>query len=155
VIGLKRIEKVMSKLRKHLDKSRREYQQAKYPGDLADELLRPAIKLSQWIAPIGLIAVAALVVVALNLHHATPTINEKTNPPYVMDMTQSPITTQPTEQLAVSTGGVPDFSTSDTSDMSFAPSGYTFSVSVPSFSLAEDDSSTQPSATTQATKETI
>jgi hypothetical protein len=137
----------MSKLRKNIEKARDEYRSATYPGDLADELLRPTIRIGQWLSVAGMVAAAAIIVIALSLHHETPTSE---NPTPVIGAVA---TTQETGDIQLATGGVPDFATSDTSETSFAPSGFTFNVSVPSFSLAGDDESQNSSSTQPSTNQ--
>jgi hypothetical protein len=58
----------MSKLRKHLETARKEYEQAHYPGDLAADVLRPARNWGPSLAWASVAAAAAVVITAISLY---------------------------------------------------------------------------------------
>ena len=143
----------MSNLRKQLETAKREYRQARYPGDLVADVLPPVRHTARWMWNLGAVAAAAaMIVFAVRLR---PTDSTSTQPPLAIEVPAQPAVVQ--EQLTeVSLSDLPAISVPagpsnldmrGTDEMNMAPAAPDFSFSVPTFSLLEDQQSTQSSST--------
>jgi hypothetical protein len=160
----------MSRFRKHLESAKAEYEQIRYDGDLAADLLarveapRSRMNIARWVWTAGAVAAAAAMIV-LVLRFGPPQISPNATSPDQIAVNATP-TTLPsqteTPALAVvdwtdlPSMEVPDapdsLDTRGTDEMSFAPSAPDFSFSVPSFSFY-DDSEQQPSPNNSSKQE--
>ena len=77
----------MSELRKHLGRARDRHRRARYPGDLAAELLRPRTLLKAVVAQAGVLtaALAAVVLLAVRLSRAPVEIDPEPVPLAAME----------------------------------------------------------------------
>jgi hypothetical protein len=134
----------MSDFRKHLSDLGREYRSARYPGDLADEVLGPRWTIGRWAWNVGAaLAAAAAIVLALWLRPAP-------NLPTVALI--DPPTTQEVQATEVSLSEMPAVSVPQLpSEMEMAPTAPDFSFSAPSFSLIGEEKS----ETTSTTQESV
>ncbi|HVT90957.1 MAG TPA: hypothetical protein VHD56_19045 [Tepidisphaeraceae bacterium] len=128
----------MNDLRKHLDELTAEYRKNRYPGDLAEEILRQQRGMGRWLWSFaGAAAAAAAIALVLFMRPENPA------------ETVAIVVEQPAPTTQVSLGDVPTFAIPQLStEIDLAPTAPSFSISVPSFSMSPDEQS-QTQSTTQ------
>jgi hypothetical protein len=153
----------MSQLRKNLQSARAEYEQFRYPGDLASEMLpkaQPARPhLARWFWNAG-VAVAAAAMVLIFVRVRTPQITSPTPAPDNGQFVEVILDEEPLTEVAwsdlpsLSMPEAPSLDLHQTDEMDMAPPAPTFDFSTPSFSLVEDAEPLQ-SMNTSSTEETV
>jgi hypothetical protein len=129
----------MSRLRKQLETAQREYHAARYPGDLAAEVLRPARRWGRWVGLASTLAAAAVVAVFVLLRFP-----DRENDTLVIVPGQNP-----PEQLVIEIA--PSFSPSEMgSDEALSVPASDFSFSMPTISFVQEGSP-EGTSTTQET----
>jgi hypothetical protein len=129
----------MSHLRKQLQKARRKYEAARYPGDLAADVLRPARHLARWAGLAASLAAAAAVALAIILHRGDRPIDNELARSEVILPAVDAIEIAPS--LSLSEMGSDEALTLPVSDFSF---------SMPTITFTEDESP-ENTSTTQET----
>ena len=152
----------MSQLRKNLQSARAEYEQIRYPGDLASQILPPAqtrSHLARWMWNVGLVAaVAAMVLIFVRVpvpQTGTTSVDGSASQIAEVIPTEEPLTEVAWSDLpSLSMPAAPALDTRGTDEMNMAPAAPTFDFSTPSFSLVEDAEPLQ-SLNTSSTEETV
>lgn len=135
----------------HLERLAKAYREARYPGDLAnDVLLRPMRMTIRWIGAAGAVAAMAAALLIVWRVSVTPAptqlvINDTPDPLIEEAVMEDEITIED-----VSLGEVPTVSLDGLSESeALAPPEYGFSFSMPSISFVSDENSNPQTSTTQ------
>lgn len=127
----------MNQLRKQLEAARSQYRGLRYPGDLASNILQPARGRKLWPVIGGAIAAAAAIALAVWLQRPERSADIAEHSELAGDVSFADL---PVASLAELPTG-----------LEFSPPAYDFFITTPSFSLAAEEESTEPSTTQETT----
>jgi hypothetical protein len=136
----------MSDLRKQLESAKSEYRSLQYPGDLAADISHRHRSMIHRLAPFAALAAAAIVMIILGFSMSRVDHRQLVK---LTTGSQSTIKVEPTTN-PVSSETLLD-SLDDLSGMSVVPPGYSFDISLPSFSLTADEQNNKTSTTQEST----